>query len=272
MTKRNIEVTVKFVLIIIFVLLLIALSKVEAASVATENNNDSQQEVKQRSILAYTTKSFPELDYAVYYEPEPTEELLARIRVAIKELGSINNEQYTCEAVMSMQEELARLKKVESRLESDLNKYLTWEEEHYYAAKVWEFFRQRGFNNEVTCAIIGNMMIETSGGTLDLVPDIYSKSGNYYGLCQWSQKYYPGTKDLPFEYQLDYLLGSMPWEFNTFGKNYKSGFKYEDFIAITNVEEAALAFTKAYERCGQASYEMRQEAAVKAYEYFNLNG
>jgi hypothetical protein len=122
----------------------------------------------------------------------------------------------------------------------------------------------------VTCGIIGNMMIETSGGTLDLKPYIYSPSGNYYGLCQWSQKYYPGTKDLPFEHQLDYLLGSMPWEFNTFGKNYKTGFKYEDFLKMTDPAEAALAFAKSYERCCPASYEMRQEAAIKAYNYFNL--
>ena len=128
-------------------------------------------------------------------------------------------EDYTCEAAFEMTNELNRLREIESKMSSDLNHYLIWEDEHYYATKVWEYFRQRGFNNEVTCAIIGNMMIETSGGSLDLIPNIYSPSGNYYGLCQWSQKYYPETKDLPFEYQLDYLLGSMPWEFNTFGKS-----------------------------------------------------
>ena len=146
-----------------------------------------------------------------------------------------------------------------------------FEEEHYYATKVWEYLRQEGFSQEVTCAIIGNMMIETSGGSLDLNPTIYSPSGNYYGLCQWSKKYCPDAQGLSFEDQLDYLVKTMPWEFNTFGKNYKSGFKYEDFLAMTDVEEAALAFAKSYERCGPASYEMRQEAAVVAYEYFNLN-
>ena len=172
---------------------------------------------------------------------------------------------------MEMKDELVRLKLLEARVQSDLDNYLTWEKEHYYAAKVFEYFMQRGFSREVACAIIGNMMIETSGGTLDLNPTIYSPSGNYFGLCQWSQKYCPGTKDLPFEQQLDYLLGSMPWEFNTFGKNYKSGFKYEDFIKMTDVEDAALAFAKSYERCTPVSFKMRQEAAAKAYEYFDLN-
>ena len=146
-----------------------------------------------------------------------------------------------------------------------------FEEEHYYAAKVWEYLRQEGFSQEVTCAIIGNMMIETSGGSLDLKPNIYSPSGNYYGLCQWSKKYYPEAHGLSFEQQLEYLLNNIEWEINTFGKNYKSGFKYEDFLNMTDVEDAALAFAKSYERCGPASYEMRQEAAVVAYEYFNLN-
>lgn len=146
-----------------------------------------------------------------------------------------------------------------------------FEKEHYYATKVWEYLRQEGFSQEVTCAIIGNMMIETSGGSLDLNPTIYSPSGNYYGLCQWSKKYCPDAQGLSFEDQLDYLVKTMPWEFNTFGKNYKSGFKYEDFLAMTDVEEAALAFAKSYERCSSVSYEMRQEAAVVAYEYFDLN-
>ena len=150
------------------------------------------------------------------------------------------------------------------------NKIQQWEEEYYYATKTWEYLRQRNFSQAATCGIIGNMMIETSGGTLDLKPNIYSPSGNYYGLCQWSLKYYPGSKDLPFEHQLDYLLGTMPWEFNTFGWLYKKGFTFEDFIALEDPEEAALIFAKVYERCSSASYKLRQEAALKASSYFNL--
>jgi hypothetical protein len=163
--------------------------------------------------------------------------------------------------------EVAEAKESENKY---LDKIKKWEEEYSYATNVWKYLRQRNFSQEVACGIIGNMMIETSGGTLDLKPYIYSPSGNYYGMCQWSQKYYPGTKDLPFEHQLDYLLGSMQWEFNTFGKNYKTGFKYEDFLKLTDPAEAALAFAKSYERCGPASYEMRKQAALKAYEYFDL--
>lgn len=153
--------------------------------------------------------------------------------------------------------------------EEDYSAKITqWEEEHYYATKVWEYLRQKGFSQEVTCAIIGNMMIETSGGSLDLNPMIYSPSGNYYGLCQWSKKYYPEAHGLSFDQQLEFLLNNIKWEINTFGKCYEEGFKYEDFLNMTDPAEAALAFAKSYERCSSVSYEMRQEAALLAYEYF----
>lgn len=152
----------------------------------------------------------------------------------------------------------------------DSERYKVLEKDHYYATKVFQYFMQKGFTREAACAIIGNMMIETSGGTLDLKPNIYSKSGNYYGLCQWSLKYYPESEELSFEQQLDYLFETMPWEFNTFGWLYKKGFGYEDFIKMTDTKEAALAFAKVYERCGPASHELRKEAAEKAYTYFNL--
>jgi hypothetical protein len=152
-----------------------------------------------------------------------------------------------------------------------LEKIQKWEEEYYYAANVWKYLRQRNFSHAAACGIIGNMMIETSGGTLDLKPYIYSSSGNYYGLCQWSLKYYSGTKDLPFEHQLDYLLGTMPWEFKTFGWLYEEGFTYENFITLEDPEEAALIFAKVYERCSPVSYDLRKQAALKAYDYFKLD-
>ena len=268
MLKRNINLFVKLLLLVIFVILLVIIS-VSAKSMPDVAELDPIS--VQRNILIASPKLFPEIAYSVYFDPEPTQEFLEEVNRAIKKLELIDLSKYTCEASILMLNELSRLKEIESQVVSDLTHYLTWEKEHYFATKVWEYFRQRGFNNEVTCAIIGNMMIETSGGSLNLKPSIYGPSGNYYGLCQWSQKYYSVTKDLPFEYQLDYLLGSMPWEFNTFGKNYKSGFNYEDFIAMSDTAEAALAFAKSYERCGPASYKMRQEAAIKAYKYFDLD-
>jgi hypothetical protein len=175
-------------------------------------------------------------------------------------------------AILIQPEPYQYIAEQEEKQEEDYSaKIKQLEEEHYYATKVWEYLRQEGFNQEVTCAIIGNMMIETSGGALDLNPTIYSPSGNYYGLCQWSKKYCPDAQGLSFEQQLDYLLETMQLEFNTFGWLYAEDFNYEGFLEMTDPAEAALAFAKSYERCSSVSYEMRQEAAEKAYEYFDLN-
>ena len=111
---------------------------------------------------------------------------------------------------------------------------------------------------------------ETSGGSLALNPTIYHPSGNYYGLCQWDLRYYPKYKDISFELQLDYLLESITVEFKTFGRLYKKDFIYEDFLTITDPAEAAYAFAKVYERCNPISFDLRKQAAVKAYEYFSL--
>ena len=142
------------------------------------------------------------------------------------------------------------------------------QKEYYYAKKTYEYLTLRNFSPAAACGIIGNMMIETSGGTLDLKPYVYSPSSNYYGLCQWSTNYYSGAKDLPFEHQLDYLLGTSPWEFKTFGWLYRADFDFEDFIQMTDPAEAALAFAIIYERCGPVSYDLRKQAARKAYSYF----
>ena len=37
---------------------------------------------------------------------------------------------------------------------------------------------------------------------------------------------------------------------------------------MTDAQQAALAFAKSYERCGSGSYGIRQQNALKAYNYF----
>ena len=42
-----------------------------------------------------------------------------------------------------------------------------------------------GWNDYVCAGILGNMMAEAGGGTLDLQTTIYGNG--FYGLCQWNQ-------------------------------------------------------------------------------------
>lgn len=267
MLKRNTNVTFKLLLFVLAIILGVYISHL--ASNLEVQEQEPNTRILYRELICDPIL-FTEIDYACFYDIDTTEEYLAKVRQCLYEIETANKSDFTAKAACEMSKEISRLKEIEHKISIDLSKYKAWETEYYYATRVWMFFMQRGYNEAVTSAILGNMMIETSGGSLLLKPNIYSPSGNYYGLCQWSQKYYPGTKDLPFEHQLDYLLGSMPLEFNTFGNNYKQGFKYEDFINMSDVEEAALAFAKSYERCDPASYELRQQSAKIAYEYFKL--
>lgn len=226
------------------------------------------------SSVAYIIEPllFSELDYVTIYDTAELEKYSYKVSACLAALtNALASYEYSQTAVSAMEGEYTRLTIVNNKLRADFDKYSAWEAEYYYATKTFLFLRKNGYNEAVACGIIGNMMIETSGGSLALKPNIYSPSRDYYGLCQWSLKYYSEIRDCSFEDQLEYLLSNIAYEFNTFGKKYKTGFKYEDFLNITDPAEAALAFAKSYERCGSASHALRKEAAIKAYEYFNLD-
>ena len=111
-------------------------------------------------------------------------------------------------------------------------------------------------------------MAESGGHTMNIQFNIWDSSGGYYGICQWSLEYNPQLSGVDLTTQLEHLVSSMEYEFNTFGKNYKSRLKYADFVELTDTKEATLAFAKCYERCSSSTYSKRQKNAIKAYEYF----
>lgn len=134
------------------------------------------------------------------------------------------------------------------------------------AARIWLYLKDQGFNDAVCAGILGNIMAEVGGQTLDIR---YWIGGNgYYGMCQWSKAYCPDVWGLGLYGQLDYLMQTIHYEFDTFGFCYKKGFTYEDFIQMTDEKEAALAFAKCYERCASQHYYIRTINATKALEYF----
>ncbi len=214
---------------------------------------------------------FPDLQYNELFDIDASNDYINIVFSSIQDLeAAIDSQEFTEEASALMIQEHLRLSDIIPRLEADIGRYTKWEQEHYYAAKTWNFFRRHGYSEAVTAGIIGNLMIETSGGTLNIKPEIYSSNLGYYGLCQWSLYYKPFMAGKSFTDQLKYLDEDMSKEFKTFGFCYKTGFTYEDFLALEEAEQAALAFAKVYERCGAGSYSMRQTAAKTAYNYFML--
>lgn len=139
------------------------------------------------------------------------------------------------------------------------------EEEYPTAAYIWNYFKELDYSNQVCAGILGNIMAETGGNTLEIQATI---SGNgYYGMCQWDDNY-SNVQGASLEEQCDYLRDTIEYEFNTFGYVYKRSFDYDSFLELTDIKDAALAFAKCYERCSSGSYYTRQQNAIAAYNYF----
>ena len=144
----------------------------------------------------------------------------------------------------------------------------TKKEKYPEARQVWNYLKKLGFNNYVAAGIMGNIMTEVGGNTLDLKPEAYGYKRLYYGICQWSKQYFPSVYGKNLDYQLSFLKKTIQGEFKTFGYKYKKSFNYSSFCKLKDAKAAALAFAKVYERCGSQSYSVRQSNAVKAYKYF----
>lgn len=216
--------------------------------------------------------TFSDYEYEVFYDVELSKSYICDLIDCVKTLDTaINSGKCTITAICEMSAEKQRLNQIIYDMQTDVENYIRWEEEYYYSAKTYEFLKQNGYSDTIACAIIGNMMVETSPYSLTLKPYAQHKSGCHYGLCQWARKYYSQVMGASFEEQLVFLLETMPKEFNRYGPKFKKGFNYDSFLEMTNVKEAALMFAKVYERCGKGSYPARKTCAKMAYEYF-VNG
>lgn len=129
------------------------------------------------------------------------------------------------------------------------------------ATTVWRQMKSYGWNDAVCAGIMGNMMAEVGGQTLNL--KYTANNGSYYGLCQWN-KAYKQVWGADLITQCEFLRSTIAYELNTYGKSYN----YNSFLNLTDCQTAALVFARSYERCGSGSYGVRQSNAVKAYNYF----
>ena len=136
------------------------------------------------------------------------------------------------------------------------------------AVEVWNYMKALGWSDAVCAGIMGNMMAEVGGQTLNLNYRLYDSSGNYYGICQWSNRYYPQIQGADLETQCNFLRDTIKKEIDIYGKRYASGMNFEKFLQMDDPEEVALCFAMAYERCASWTYDVRQNNATKAYNYF----
>ena len=138
------------------------------------------------------------------------------------------------------------------------------EAEYPEATQIWTYLKNLGYNDYVCAGILGNIMAEAGGNTLNIQPLV---QGGFYGICQWNQAY-SEVWGASLEEQLDFLRDTIKYELDTFGYAYGKDFDYGAFLQLTDEKDAALSFSKCYERNAPSSYNIRQVNATKALEYF----
>ena len=153
--------------------------------------------------------------------------------------------------------------------ESEEAKWAAKAAEYPAATQIWRYMKDLGWNDYVCAGIMGNLMAEVGGQTLNIQYWLYGKS--YYGMCQWNKAYCDGVWGADLTGQCDFLRDTIKYEIDTFGYAYKKGFNFNSFLNMSNEKDAAKAFAKCYERCGSSTYTIRMNNAEKAYNYFVNN-
>jgi hypothetical protein len=163
---------------------------------------------------------------------------------------------------------------IEPTIDPEIQKWEKRYEEYPVATTVWRYLTEdMGYSDYVAAGIIGNMMAECGGQTLELKWDAKNKSSGCYGLCQWHPRYYKEIQSADLDAQLEFMAISFPDVLSRYLSTcYKKGFTYEDFLAMEDPGEIAYAFCVTYERPGPGRYTQRRTNAVKAYEYFTSEG
>lgn len=129
------------------------------------------------------------------------------------------------------------------------------------AQQVWNYLRDLGLNEYVCAGILGNIMAEVGGQTLDISRWPQYSQGTYYGICQWAgsrKNRLLNDFGTTLEGQIRFLSVEL---FEVIPKD-------NSFYNMQDEKEAALYFAKYYERCSLKYYTIRQNNATKALEYF----
>jgi hypothetical protein len=152
--------------------------------------------------------------------------------------------------------------------EIDATKLAKAWDEYPVATEVWLYLTNTmGYSDYVAAGIIGNMMAECGGLTLNLDWTATNRYSNCYGLCQWHPKYHQEVQGANLQKQLEYMSYSFPAILDQYAFEYQKGFTYKDFLNLTSASEAAEAFCIIYERPGVYD-PYRGELADQAYSYF----
>ena len=164
--------------------------------------------------------------------------------------------------IQSLEEDVDNLKTAAKKMAEDRLAMCNSNDGYEQSTYIWTYLTEEvGLSDYVSAGIMGNIMAEVGGQTLDISRWPQGSNNGYYGICQWA-----GSRK-------DRLL-------NDFGTTLNDQVRFlsvelfevipEDnsFYNMQDEQEAALYFAKYYERCGSEYYYVRQQNSTKALEYF----
>lgn len=144
---------------------------------------------------------------------------------------------------------------------------------------VWNFFKSKGFTDEATAGVMGNIHQESS---MNPAAEERNGAGEGRGLCQWSfgrktrlfeRAEAAGKPWTDIEIQLtllwDELNGLDATTKNIMDKRYGG---LDAFRQSTDIAWAVEAFEKSFERAGKPMLERRVQYARKYYDQFSSKG
>jgi len=163
--------------------------------------------------------------------------------------------------IQELKKELQETKKVVSQQKQIVSNSFKADGNYNQATKVWKSLKALGLNDYVCAGIMGNIMAEVGGQTLDISRWPQYSQKTYYGICQWAgsrKQRLLNDFGTTLEDQIRFLSVEL---FEVIPKG-------NSFYNMQDEKEAALYFAKYYERCGSGSYGVRQQNATKALQYF----
>ena len=164
----------------------------------------------------------------------------------------------SCETIQTAKKIWHEADKQKQEAQAQYNKWQSRFNQYPYATYIWIYLTQQlGYNDYVAAGILGNCMAEVGGQTLNI--QYWIGGSGYYGMCQWSRRYFPGVVGADLPGQCQFLASTMSSQF---------GSSLSSFLSLQDYSSAALTFARKYERCTSASYGVRQRNAAKAYSFF----
>ena len=242
---------------------IIALTVISTISIICLFNYKSSYKEEVKSGLARQTeldsikKQNKELQTQISEQDSVISDLNSNLSNKDKEIQELK------EGIKALENKIQSLEKTSANLANARSGSFKADGNYDQATQVWNSLKGLGLNDYVCAGILGNIMAEVGGQTLDISRWAYyaQTNTNYYGICQWSG----GRKQRllnDFGTTLDDQIRFLSVElFEVIPKG-------NSFYNMQDEKQAALYFAKYYERCGSGSYSVRQTNATKALQYF----